>query len=425
MIYSVRFRLFNVADRPAFKPEKCKSRRRSIMNSINPNNKIKICCIVFLCTLGAHAAPLPSTPDNAALLYYQAFLLVPEYDVKLIHPVLNGADPNQSVRDHVENYREAIELADTATKIPNCNWGIMRSQLGRSSANVIGPLRQLTFLLELDARILTDDGDYLPALERALSIRRLAQHFTDEATVGYLTSIGIHNRAYLSICHTLGSMSTDAEMLTWLQGQISSVQGPPPSPAGAMETTLKDNVEFLSTHPDVIATWRENAMELIEDENTRQEIINLTDEELIALAEQSINSFLASINRIIGSDMLYRQKQLELQALVDELTNYVADAPVRMISFHLSPADVVRQHSLYVGSIAHFNATRTAIEVYLINANTGQLPDTLPADMPKDPFTGNDFEYEITDEGFTLSFDPENFSELRNRQLEFKVKTKN
>jgi hypothetical protein len=82
---------------------------------------------------------------------------------------------------------------------------------------------------------------------------------------------------------------------------------------------------------------------------------------------------------------------------------------------------VVRQHSLYVGSIARFNATRTAIEVYLINANTGQLPDTLPADMPKDPFTGNDFEYEITDEGFTLSFDPENLSEFRNRQLEFRV----
>ncbi|MGD2094117.1 MAG: hypothetical protein PVH77_03820, partial [Phycisphaerales bacterium] len=348
------------------------------MNSINPNNKIKICCIVFLCTLGAHAAPLPSTPDNAALLYYQAFLLVPEYDVKLIHPVLNGADPNQSVRDHVENYREAIELADTATKIPNCNWGIMRSQLGRSSANVIGPLRQLTFLLELDARILTADGDYLPALERSLSIRRLAQHIADEAIIGYLVSLPIHNRAYLSICHTLGSMSPDAEMLTWLQGQLSGVQGPPPSPAGAMETTLKDNVEFLSTHPDVIATWRENAMELIEDENTRQEIIDLTDEELIALAEQSYNSFLASVNRVIGSNMPYQQKYLELQVLVEELMDYDIGDPVGMISSYLS-SDVVRQHSLYVGSIARFNATRTAIEVYLINANTGQLPDTLPA----------------------------------------------
>ncbi len=181
------------------------------MNNINLTNKIKIYCIIFLCTLGAHAAPLPSTPDNAALLYYQAFLLLPEYDVILINPVLNGADPNQSVRDYVEGSREAIELADTATKIPNCNWGIMRSQPGRSFTNVISQLRLLNFLLELDARILTADGDYHPALERSLSIRRLAQHFADEATVGYLASIAIHNRAYLSIRHTLGAMSTGAD----------------------------------------------------------------------------------------------------------------------------------------------------------------------------------------------------------------------
>lgn len=40
--------------------------------------------------------------------------------------------------------------------------------------------------------------------------------------------------------------------------------------------------------------------------------------------------------------------------------------------------------------------------IYIISAQTGQLPETLPANLPKDPFSGQDFEYEITERGFVL-----------------------
>jgi len=48
------------------------------------------------------------------------------------------------------------------------------------------------------------------------------------------------------------------------------------------------------------------------------------------------------------------------------------------------------------------NAIRTAIEIYLMKTETGQLPEMLPANLPKDPFSGQDFEYEATEEGFVF-----------------------
>jgi len=67
------------------------------------------------------------------------------------------------------------------------------------------------------------------------------------------------------------------------------------------------------------------------------------------------------------------------------------------------------------------NGTKAAVEVYLVLAKTGKLPDKLPDYLPKDPFTGRDFGYEKTDEGFALRCQDEEFLTRKKKQLEFKV----
>jgi len=62
------------------------------------------------------------------------------------------------------------------------------------------------------------------------------------------------------------------------------------------------------------------------------------------------------------------------------------------------------------------------VEVYLALANAGQLPEKLPDHLPKDPFTGRDFIYEITDEGFALRCQGKDFLNRKYRLLEFKIK---
>jgi len=120
--------------------------------------------------------------------------------------------------------------------------------------------------------------------------------------------------------------------------------------------------------------------------------------------------------------MPYPQKYSELQELAEELTykTYYGGDPIRIISFYML-TNVVEQHDIYVRSVAYFNAIRAAIEIFLIKAETGQLPDALQDDLPKDPFSGQDFEYEVTEEGFSLRCWEKEISENRVWQYEFKV----
>ena len=188
----------------------------------------------------------------------------------------------------------------------------------------------------------------------------------------------------------------------------------------SLEVNLNDDLKYLRERPEQFALWREYISERIEDESTKQEILSLTYEEVLERAKDSYNMFLSSVNRVIGSDIPYPQKHSELKELEDELRNRsIVDDPFVLIWGF--PRNVAEQHEIYVGGITNYNATRVAIEMYLIKAETGQLPDTLPTNLPKDPFSGQDFGYNVTDEGFSISFDPENFRDFRVRQYEFPI----
>ena len=81
-----------------------------------------------------------------------------------------------------------------------------------------------------------------------------------------------------------------------------------------------------------------------------------------------------------------------------------------------------RHYPFLIGHQAHTNGIKAAVEVYLTLAKTERLPEKLPDFLPKDPFTGRDFVYETTDEGFALRCQGEEFLRRKNRFLEFKVK---
>jgi hypothetical protein len=54
----------------------------------------------------------------------------------------------------------------------------------------------------------------------------------------------------------------------------------------------------------------------------------------------------------------------------------------------------MRVHSVYVRHKTHLNATRTAVEVYIVKAETGSLPEELPEGLPEDLYA---FEFKIAD----------------------------
>ncbi len=68
----------------------------------------------------------------------------------------------------------------------------------------------------------------------------------------------------------------------------------------------------------------------------------------------------------------------------------------------LSLPRIVRIYTLQTRGQAQANATRAGVEICLHRIEKGTLPETLPVGLPTDPFSGKDFEYERTAEGFTL-----------------------
>lgn len=100
------------------------------------------------------------------------------------------------------------------------------------------------------------------------------------------------------------------------------------------------------------------------------------------------------------------------------------------LSIVMSCAEPVSNlYRLHIDHLASRNILMAGIEVYLIRTRTGQLPEKLPESVPKDPFTGLDFRYEITEGGFTLSLPDKNVPKpdkrvpmQKSRPYEFKVK---
>ena len=158
--------------------------------------------VVLLGGLSPMAPALASPPDpnNAALLYYQAFLLMAQTDdhtvTDSVAEVANGvAAPDEKVREYVHKCRSAIDYAVMASNLPHCDWGLAYSQGFSALLPHLGQARALARLILAEARILNADGDYRQALERCLATYRLAGQLGDNVLVSVLVSAAISAQA--------------------------------------------------------------------------------------------------------------------------------------------------------------------------------------------------------------------------------------
>jgi hypothetical protein len=402
------------------------------MRSINFSAKKAIyyvCVILVLWTLGVHAASLPPDPDNAALLYYQAFLLRPEPDYDVwwsINEALRGTDPNDTLREYL-NLRECcktIELAEAAAQLPHCDWGIRYSQGIGADLSLFANVRPLSFLISADARALAADGDYRAALGHCLILRRFAGHVGDDTGINYSVALAMDGLAHKCAQYVLGCMPPNVEILTWLRGQLIVVRDTIPSLVRALEMDFELGLQSFRTAPDILQLLRKHLAEET-DENTRDEIIVLTDEEIIEIVRKPYADFLDSVFHVMYSELMYEEKIFEIQKLKEEyIDEYITDTTPWYLAVLFLPGSstVDEMYNLKVRNETQFNALKAAIEIYLIKAKTGQLPDTLPDGLSKDPYSGKDFGYEITEEGFTFHSQGEDFQGRGAQLLEFKVK---
>jgi hypothetical protein len=102
--------------------------------------------------------------------------------------------------------------------------------------------------------------------------------------------------------------------------------------------------------------------------------------------------------RLFSTSLPYEQAHAQVKQLAN---GFDPNDPAEAAVSTFMPA-MGRIYTLRTRIEAHANAVRAGIDICLMRAKSGRLPDTLPEGLPKDAFSGEDFEYERTDDSFLL-----------------------
>jgi hypothetical protein len=348
-------------------------------------------------------AAIPPDPDNAALLYYQAFLTMADLDEEgrdNIGEVARGTvPPNEKTREYVHKCRAAIEFADAAKGLHVCNWGFRYSQGFEALMPQLAQMRFLAFVLLADARVRVLDGDCRGAIERCLQMRTFARHIGDDTIISYLVGAAVQRLGYDRINETIGLPAVDAELLHWVQGELAVSDGGSLSPVPSLKTEMEISVDMMQMGKrDKLAAALKDPEYKDMEKARMAEFLASADEAAMERARQVYSQYVTSGLAILSAAKPYEQTHAELNALASGVD--ANDRASVVVGFMTPALDATLSVKTLVEACV--NATKAGVEICLQRAQTGKLPEVLPADLPKDPFSGQDFQYERTATGFVL-----------------------
>ncbi len=377
--------------------------------------------IAGLWATAAQATTLPPPPDNAALLYYQALIRCPDLDQfpsDVVRRAFRGIGSAEDARKYVDKYRAAIEAVEVAAQMRRCSWGIPMLRATGFSSEVRGPAETIRFLFIADARLLAEGGDYAAAFQKLGRLRQFAAHAANNHTLGTL-AIYLEGNAVDSMCHIMGVMPPDAKLLAGLRDELAfDPLGPEWQPA-ALRAGFEQFKIKLRTDDSVLSDAKSSIL-FNSSEAEKKVVSNLDDDELVNRICEAYARFLDSVFGVLAEDLTFEQTIEKLDAVVD--SSEQLDDPTRRWGWWVRARAVPKGYDTLVCQEASLNALRTGVGVYLARAKTGRLPEVLPGGLAKDPFSGEDFKYEITPEGFVLRCRVKSVGVRKALQFKFQVR---
>jgi len=154
------------------------------------------------------------------------------------------------------------------------------------------------------------------------------------------------------------------------------------------------------------------------DDSKGQQILAAANEQTMAEARRIYSDNLSSALAVLSSAMPYEQAYRQLKQLGE---NPDPGNPLTAAVAGLVPA-AAKVVTIKTTQEAHANAARAAVDICLHRARTGSLPATLPAGLPKDPYSGQDFQYERTARGFVLRCQGKDLDKGTIQEFEFTIK---
>jgi hypothetical protein len=362
------------------------------------------------------AAAYPPDPDNAAVLYYQSFLLCNAPASQSFDDFVKGTTgPNEEIKQYLhQNARTAITYALMAAEREQCNWGLVYSKGFSVVFPHLAQCRSLSRLLLADARLLASEGNYREALERCLSTKKLARHVGDEVVISLLVRHAIDALADDCIRDILGMTPPDPQMLQWLKGQLAAVSAPQASFAKGLKYEQEMALDMMQM--DRFPEFKEALTG-----GDTSKIPAKIDEEFLAKNREYYTRYMTTMQATLAGPMSYSEKCLALRTMQSQMMQEADNKTDDVVTAILVPA-LGKVYSIEVKAQARANALRVGLELLTAKAQTGKLPERLPANMLKDPFSGQDYLYQKTAAGFVLRCQGKDLDKDKIYEFEFKVK---
>jgi hypothetical protein len=383
----------------------------------------KLICVT-LALLVSTAPLLAYPPDNAAVSYYLACLSYranPEMQDMLKDFIDGKIEVNDNIKQYIRSNRGAIKFTITASEVQNCDWGLDYSEGMSMVIPHLSHLRNLARLISAEAKVTAAEGDYELAFDRCISIMKTAGHIGDDILISYLVAVAHDKFAKKSIQNILAEMPEDLELLTGLKSDLAYVTGRGPSARAAVDADAR----MILTDMRV-----ENAKEIqamFAGDTGSEELEKLIPKRLRAADADFFEknrvyykNYVATFTSVQNSSMPYTKAYQELKQLGEKAKkDAIKDSDATLTTMVGSALHHV--FNIEVESKTFLNAIKAVLEIYIIKAKTGRLPDKLPAGLPKDLFSSKDFQYEKTRTGFILRCRGKNLDKDEIHQYEFKT----
>ena len=386
-------------------------------------SKLTRVLFVFLIALLFIVPAFAYPPDNAALLYYQVCSFYnPQREIKdMLRDFAKGKiEPNETIINHIEQNKHIIEIVLDAVKIENRDWALDYSKGLNMIMPPLGCLKASVFLTLADGRMYAEKGDFKTAFQRCIHVQAMARHVSEQTYVSYLVATSMHILSNVCIQDMLSCIQPDLETLVWLKNNL--------------KTFDEDNSCLIIAHNgekqwcafemrkerarniiDMIASGNCSGNQILWDH-----LLTENDEFFNKNRMYYFNA-MENLEGVLRSKLPYPQNYDKLAKLTKKFEREYEQNPDAELTASFLPA-IHRIYSLGTRAKTVSNATWVALDLYIIKAQTGQLPDELPTGLPQDLFSGKDFHYEKTAQGFILRCQGKDLVKDEIHEYEFKVK---
>jgi hypothetical protein len=266
-------------------------------------------------------------PDhgNAALLYYQALLLQPDHDQAVLnkfYDVYGDAEPNMAIKTFLGQWLPSMKISEVASRMPECTWAVWPEQVWpeekTSRVFLIESFKDFSYIIAVDAITLASEAHYCAALERCMTLRRIGRHLSYDSGL-HLLSNACDSMALRTIRCILAEMPLDTDILTWLKVRLDTFQEYTTLLEGSLQKDLKAKIDMVQSYS--IPRLRGMLLKRAPDERTRQQIRNLTDDQIRNQALHAVHGSFDSIFATLHSNKSVEQKYTEIREATDYTKN--------------------------------------------------------------------------------------------------------